>query len=429
MLRGLTRGPHLSAVRARLSWPDGVFRRADFRRLWLAQSISLVGSQVSLLALPLVAVLVIRATPAEMGVLGAVQFTPILVVGQIAGAWVDRVPRRPLLVGSDLGRALALGLIPVAAALGVLRIEHLYVIALVTGSLNVIFDTAHLSFLPSLVEREALVEANARLEISRSLAQVAGPTVGGTLVQLLTAPLAIFVDAVSFLTSALFIARIRTPEKIVPAGPRPNVLRQIAEGWRFVFGQPILRSLAVASTLGNGFYQLGSAIYVLYSTRELGISPALLGLIYGAGGVGALLGAFSASRLGHFGVGKAAIVATLAVGVGYLFVPLAGGTVALSTAMLAIGQLINSFGIPIMVVNQISLRQAITPVELQGRVNATFRGLAWCAVPLGALLGGFLGDAVGLRPALAVAAVGLFMPFLWLLFSPVRSYSLELVHS
>ena len=258
----------------------GLWRHADFVKLWTGQTISLFGSQITFLALPLTAVLVLEASPAQMGFLTAAGAIPSLLVGLFVGVWVDRYRRRPILIAADLGRAALLFAIPVAAILGMLRIEHLYVVAFLVGTLELFFDVAHRSFLPSLVKREQLVEGNSKLEMSRSIAMILGPGVAGGLVQLVTAPIAIAVDAISFLISALFLGWIRAPEPAPkPSDQRENIWRELGEGLRLVSGNRLLRAIAGCMGIVGLFNSVLEAVFVLYVTRELGIEPGLLGLV------------------------------------------------------------------------------------------------------------------------------------------------------
>ncbi|HUY99078.1 MAG TPA: MFS transporter [Thermomicrobiaceae bacterium] len=260
--------------------PGGLWRHPDFLKLWVGETVSLLGSQVTLLALPLTAVLTLHANAAQMGYLTAIQLAPSLLAGLFAGVWIDRVRRRPIMIAADLGRfALLLG-IPLLAVAGRLGMAGLYPIAFLVGILTVCFDVAYQAFLPSLVGREQLVEGNARLEVSRSGALIAGPGLAGLLVGLVTAPFAIAADAASFLGSALFLLGIRTPEPVpVDHGTSRGTRREIAEGLGIVLGNPLLRAIAGSTGTSNLFSSAISAIVILYATRNLGIGPGLLGLI------------------------------------------------------------------------------------------------------------------------------------------------------
>jgi MFS family permease len=403
----------------------GLWRHADFVKLWAGQTISLIGSQITFLALPLTAVLVLDATPAQMGFLTAAEAIPSLLVGLFVGVWVDRYRRRPILIAADLGRAALLLVIPVAAILGALRIEYLYIVAFLVGTLELVFDVAHRSFLPSLVKHEQLVEGNSKLEMSRSVAMILGPGVAGGLVQLVTAPIAMAFDAISFLVSALLLGWIRTPEPAPrPSDQRESIWEEIGEGLRLVSGDKLLRAVAgCIGTLGL-FNSVLEAVLILYVTRELGIGPGLLGLAFAGGSVGFLLGTLLPGWVTRrFGLGPGIIGGLLLVGLSDLLIPLAGGSVVVLVIMMVLMTAQFFFGLGFVIFNtgQVSLRQAITPDHLQGRMNAVMSFIDWGVVPLGGLLGGGLGEAIGLRSTLLLAAMGEILAILWLLLSPLRS--------
>jgi predicted MFS family arabinose efflux permease len=301
--------------------------------------------------------------------------------------------------------------------------EHLYIVAFCTGALTVFFDVADQSFLPVLVHRERLVEGNSKLELSRSVAQITGPGVAGVLVQALTAPIAVALDALSFLGSTVFLLLIRVPE---PAPARANrqptsIWSDVREGLRLVFENPHLRSIAACTGTSNLFGNGLFALYVLYLTRELAIEPVILGFIMAVSGPGALLGALLAGRLARtLGLGTTIVGAIVISSVANVLVPLASGPLPLVIGMLILQGAVSGFSNPVYNINQVSLRQAITPDRLQGRMNASMRFLVWGTIPVGALLGGALGEAVGLRPALALLAIGGLLAPLWVVFSPVR---------
>jgi MFS family permease len=400
-----------------------LWRHRDFMRLWAAETISQVGSQVTLLALPLAAILILDATAFEVGALSSIEYAPFLLVGLPAGVWVDRLRRRPILIAGDLGRAAVLASIPIAYWLDALTMTHLYAAAFFTGICTVFFDVAYQSYLPSLVERGQLTEGNAKLEISRSGAQLAGPGIAGGLVEVLTAPVAIAVDAVSYLGSALFVSRIRRPEPDVPAPPaedRPRMRSQIMEGLRYVLGHPLLRPIAACTALSNLFSAMATAILILFAVRELGLTAGAIGVALAIGNVGFLVGAFAAERIaGRVGIGRAIVGSSVLFGLAGFAYPLA--TSATAVVLLVAGGLLFGFGGVVYNVNQVSLRQAITPGRMQGRMNATMRFVVWGTLPIGALAGGALGGAIGLRPTLWIAAAGGFLAFVPPLFSPVRS--------
>lgn len=405
----------------------GLWRHPDFLKLWSGETISLFGSQVTLLALPLTAVLLLKATPAEMGLLAAVEFLPFLVLSLFAGVWVDRLRRRPILILTDIGRGLLLGSVPLAYFFNVLSIELLYGVALLTGIMTVFFDVAYQSYLPSLVERDQLVEGNGKLAVSSSVAQITGPGVAGALVQLVTAPVAILLDAVSFLVSGFLISLIKKPEvkETRPTTEKHNIWKEIGEGLGVVFGNPILRSIAGCTGTNNLFSNILWVVFTLYMVNELKLEPALIGIVFAVGSIGSLVGAFAASQVAtRFGLGRT-IIGSAALGFANFLIPLASGSGLATMPFLIAAMFITTFGSTIYNINQVSLRQAITPDRLQGRMNASMRFVVWGTIPVGALIGGFLGETLGLHATLWIGAAGITLAFLWVLFSPVRHLKVQ----
>ncbi|HEV8354193.1 MAG TPA: MFS transporter [bacterium] len=400
--------------------PGSLWRHPDFLKLWSAQTISVFGSQFTNLAIPLIAALTLRATPAQMGVLTAVETAPFLLIGLLAGVWVDRLPGRPILVAGDIGRGIVLLTIPLAALAGRLTMAQLYAVGFLVGVLTVFFDVAYQAFLPSLVERTQLIEGNSKLEVSRSAAQVTGPGIAGVLIQALSAPVVIVLDAVSFFVSGFLIGMIRRREEPPARTGRGAMLAEAREGLAVVFGNPLLRSIAGTTGTSNFFAAALFSILILYATRTLGLMAASIGLVFTIGSLGALVGALTGGRLGRaLGVGPAIIGSIFVAGLGFVIVVAA--TPQTAVLLLAAGGVLGSFGGVVYNINQVSLRQAITPQRLQGRMNATMRFIVWGTMPLGGLAGGYLGEVLGLRPAIAVTAAGGLLAFLWVLFSPVRT--------
>ncbi len=401
---------------------SGLWRHADFMKLWLGQTVSQFGSHITGAALPFVAFLTLGATPLQLGILSALGSLPILVFGLLAGGWVDRLRRRPILIGADLGRALILGTIPLAAVLGMLRIEWLYVVAALTGILTIFFDVAYGTILPVLVPRHDLIEANSKLGTSSALAEIGGPSLAGFLVQLISAPFAILIDAVSFLLSALGIALIRTVEPPPPPAAERRPLRHdMAEGLRLVLRQPILRALAGSAATATFFGNFIGVLYSIYCVKELGIPPALVGVMIGLGGVGAFIGTLVTGPLTRrVGVGRSIIGAILFATVVNATIPLVWGPPLLVAGILMATQVIGDIAWPVHSINEQSLRQALVPDRLLGRANASMHFLIGGLAPLGALLGGVLGEEIGMRPTLWIAIGGLLLSTLWLIFSPLR---------
>lgn len=395
----------------------------NFARLWAGQTVSQLGSQITFLALPLTAILVLDAGPAETGLLTAAGALPALLVGLHAGVMVDRRQRLPILVGGDLGRAALLALVPLAWATDRLSIGLLVAVVALVGLLTLVFDVAYQALLPAIVPRERLVEGNAKLELSVTAAQIAGPPLAGGLIRLLTAPVAIAVDALSFVLSGVLLSGIRVEERIArsPAHGR-RIGAEIGEGLRLVVGDGRLRAIAGARGLLELFNAMLEAVFLLYLVRALGLGPGLIGAIFAVGSAGFALGALLPARaVGRFGVGATTIGALALVGLSDLLVPLAGGSRLVVVPLLVGAQFLFGVGLTVFNVNQVSLRQAVVPDGLQGRAAATVRVLATGLVPLGALLGGLLGEAIGLRPTLIVAALGELLAAVWLWRSPVRS--------
>ncbi len=380
---------------------ESLWRNGSFMRLWAAQIASVAGSRVSDLALPLTAVLALGATPAQMGALGVAGTLPNLIFGLFAGVWVDRMRRRPFLIGADLGRALLLGSIPAAALLGSLTFPHMYVVGFAMGLLSVLFTTASVAVLPSVVRRDQLVEANGKLETSNSV-------------------LAVAVDAASYLLSALLLRGVGEGEEPPSREERRSVWAEIGEGMRALVRGPLLRALTVSGAVGTLGSTVQGTVLLLFLTRELGVAPATIGLVFGVGGVGSLAGAVLASRIARLvGTGPAVVLGQGLWMLGPLLVPLAW-LAGPDLAPVVAGQALAGVGAMVWSVNQMSLRQHLTPLRLLGRVTAARRFLLFSAAPLGAALGGFLGGEIGLRATLLVGALGPVVALLLLFFSPVR---------
>jgi predicted MFS family arabinose efflux permease len=365
-----------------------------------------------------------------MGVLRAAESGPILLVGLFAGVWIDRLRRRPILIAADLGRAALLLTIPIAAWLDLLRMELLYLVGILVGTFTVFFEVARQSYVTAVVRRDQLVDANSKLSVSNSGAEVVGPGLAGILIQILGAPVTVFLDAISFLVSGALIGRIRTSEPAPP--PRrhdSNIWREIGEGLRQVRHDPILRTLAGATASGNIFENARYAVLVLYMTEDLGLSPATIGLVLGAGSVGYFAGAFLpgwAAR--RFGLGRAITGSAVGIWFGDLLFPLAAGPTHVAVPILIAALFLSGLAGPSYDVNQFSLRQAITPDAILGRVNASMRVVIRGAVPIGALLGGLIGELFGLRAVMIFSAFGGLSSLLWLWRSPIPALQSIPVH-
>jgi MFS family permease len=394
----------LSATRGSL------WRHRDFLKLWSAQSVSMFGSMITRVALSFMVILVLKATPGQMAILQAAEILPAFLIGLVAGVWVDRLRRRPLMIGADLGRAILLGSIPVLAFAALLRIELVYLVAVGASALTVLFDVADQSYLPTVVAREQLLDANSRLAATASIAEVGGFGIAGWLVQLFTAPIAIAIDAASFLVSAVFVSSIRTPEPPPPAPSQPaSVWREMIDGLKALAAERSLRALAVSVALLNCSFGIVGTIIALYALRELGFQPGLLGLVFAVGGISSLVAAVLAQRLTRrLGIGPAMAGGLVLAGIGICLLPLARGAGLAALLLLVAQQVIGDGGATIYEINQSSLRQAIAPAALLGRINAGTRFGALGATLLGTALGGVLGQTVGYRPTLIVAALAMF---------------------
>jgi MFS family permease len=398
------------------------WRNPDFLKLWAGQTASEAGTLVGRVALPLVAVLTLNASPVEMGLLRTADILPAIVFSLFAGVWVDRVRRRPILIGVDLGRALLLATIPLAAVLGALRIELLYAVGVGVGVLTILFDVAYRSYLPSLVSREVLIQANARLSATSAVVEVGSFTVAGALVQMLTAPVALLVDAVSFLVSSTSLVLIRHREAPPRSEVAPHrVWNELGAGLGVVARHPILRPLAAAEGSKQLFTQMWVALLYLFLTRDLNLEPALFGILFAIGGLSSFVGALAVDRLvERFGFGPTFAVAFGVGTASLLFVPLAGGPTLLAAAMVGVQQVFDAAG-AIAEIGERTLVQTVTPGRLLGRVNAGLQLVSWTAILVGSLLGGLLGETLGVRQTMLIAAVGALPSVLWLTSSPIST--------
>ncbi|SDM52727.1 MFS transporter [Allokutzneria albata] len=377
-----------------------------FARFWAADTVSLVGTYVTTLALQVLAVVHLNASATELGVLGAARWVPYLVFGLFAGVLVDRWRRRPLLVGTDLARAVVLGLIPSLGMAGLLDMPTLVVLVTVFGALSLIYDAAHQSFLPQLVPTALLTTANARMEQTRAVAQSAGPMLAGWLVKVVGAPVAIVVDAVSYLVSGLVLATLRTQERFEPAESR-DLRREVREGLSWVYRHPTLSPLTVTSHVWFLCTGMVSTVSTFFVLDELGFDAVALGTTYALGGVGGLLGASLSDRAGRLlGVAPVLVIGRWLTPVAYALIPMAtNGTTGL--VLLCAAQFLFGFSLGLDGPVEMGYRQTVTPERLLGRANATMRSLNRGMIVIGAPLGGALADALGNRTVLWIAVVGL----------------------
>ena len=398
---------------------DALWRHLDFRRLWIGETVSQFGTMVSQLALPLVAILVVHASTFQVGLLSAFQTVAFAVVSLPAGAWVERMRFRHVLIVNDLIRAAALASIPAARIAGVLTIWQLYGVALVTGVSTVFFDVAYQSYLPRLIDRQQLVDGNAKLQASESVSELAGPSAGGFLIQVLTAPFAVLIDAASFVWSAAWVTAIKFREPGPERRQDRDLRREIREGLRFVTGDPMLRAIAICTGSSNLFSSMSMAVFYVLLARDLHVSPGIIGLISSAAAIGGLAGALTAAKLaGRVGQGPAiwmSVAATAPLAFVAPFVRHDWTLILLALAMTGV-----SFGVVVYNITQVSFRQGLCPPAMLGRMNATMRFLVWGTMPVGSLLGGVLGTAIGVRETLFAAAAGGSLTFLPVFLSPLR---------
>jgi MFS family permease len=398
-----------------------LWRNADFMRLWVGQTISEAGTQVSALAVPTVAILLLHASPFQVGLLTALEFLPFPVLGLVAGVYADRLKRRPLMIASDLGRMVALLTIPVAFSFGVLTIEQLYVVGLVVGVFNVFFGISYQSYLPALIDRADLVEGNSKLEVSRSTAQLAGPAIAGFAIQAIGAARAIYLDAASYLVSAASLWLIKKPEPQpapATASGRTGFWHEMWEGIQVVIHNPTLWKIAGCTATANLGSNMAFAVELIFMYRYLHLAPGLVGIVFAVGAVGGLLGAIATSAVvKRLGVGVTLLVSILGGGL-LMATPLAAQTNA-AVFLSALFFFEFLIGAPYNI-TQVSLRQAITPDRVQGRMNATMRTIVWGTIPIGSVVGGILGTAIGVVPTIVLGGFISLLAAGWILAGPIR---------
>lgn len=397
---------------------------ATFRKLWAAQAVSAFGARITREGLPIMAVVTLGAGAATLGVLAAVASGAALVAALAAGPFIDRHRRRPLLIGADLLRAAVLITIPLGAWLGVLTLPQVFAAAALVAAASVAFDIASHSYLPSVIGKAQLVDGNSRLAATESVAEVGGPALAGVLFQWLSAPIALAANALTYLASAGFLAAIRTPEAAPAPSPSEHWTREVTQGFRLAWSDARVRPLLLMESAQGLFGGVFSALYVLFALRTLGLTPAMLGLAIGAGGIGALAGAFLAPRLARrLGHGRAIILAMAGAALAVLITPFAPAAPVAGLAALIVSQVIGDALAVAGGVLTASLRQTLLPQAVLGRVAGVFHAGAGAMAVIGALGGGLLGQAIGPRAALLVAALGFLIPPLIGALSPLRDLS------
>ncbi|MGX7673987.1 MFS transporter [Plantactinospora sp. DSM 117369] len=399
--------------------------KRDFRLLWFGQGVSTIGSEITEIALPFTALVFLGASATEIGILSGLKDLAGLVLTLFAGVLVDRVRRRRLMIAADLGRFLALGIIPLLALGGILSMPILYVAAFVVGCLTVVFNLAYPAFVGSLLDNDRLINANSKLEGTQQISGIVGPGLGGILVQVLRAPFAIAVDALSFLVSALSLSAMRHRESeddLIRGGTGGvrGVFRDIKEGLVATFGNPHLRALAAEAATFNLFSQIVMVLFLVYASRDVGLSAGVIGVVFAVGSVGGTLGALITGKLvDRIGVGPALVWSTALTIAPMVALPFISGPKPVQAVLFGAVYLIVGLGIVVSAITSITMRQTITPSRLRGRVNASFRFVTIGVIPIGAVGAGLLGDWIGLHNALYVSAIGTPLALLWLIFSPV----------
>ena len=400
--------------------PIPLLRNASFRWFWGGEAISQLGTQFSLLAIPVLAVSLLGASELEVGILGAAQTAAFLVVGLPAGAWIDRLLKRRVMIVADLARAVMLGLLPLLWMLGALEMWHLYVVGAVIGVATVFFDVSYQSYIPVLLPGSQVGPANSRLEATAQVAHIGGPGLAGGLLTIISAPMLLLVDAISYLVSAFAIWRVRDTETLSDPAEREPLSREIWEGLRFVFGHPILRRIVGTTGTSNFFHTLATTLEAILILRVLGLSPATLGIIFAVGSAGGLLGAIATPWITkRIGEGTAVSLSAVAMGLAVAAMPLAGMFPVAAIPLLIGGMFLMSFLVLVYNITQLTMRQRLTPPRLLGRMNASIRFVVWGVMPIGALLSGVLGTTIGIIPTMWIGTIGTVLGAGFVLFSPI----------
>ncbi len=401
----------------------GLWTHPDFLNLWAGQTVSIFGTLIGLLALRFTAVLWLDAGAIELALLTLCETVPPFLIGPFAGVWVDRVARRPLLIGADIGRAAALVTVPLAALFDVLTVEQLYAVLIVTSTLSLLFTVGYEAYLPTVVGPKNLVEGNAKLSASTSVAEIGSFGVAGWLVQLLTAPGAVVLDAASFIWSAVFLARIKTSETRAlpqPHAPPPNIRRELSEGFRAVAGNAMLRALLIANMFTEAGSKMISVLFLLYLVNDAGFAAGVLGMIFAVGGATSLIGAWAAARPSVYrALGPAMATTAFTRAIGTLFMPLTVSVSPLGVSSLVANQLVTDPSWMFYEIHEVSLRQSVSAEAMRGRVAATMRFTGFAAAIVGAGIAALAGETIGARGGLFLAAALMAISGVVILFSPV----------
>lgn len=398
---------------------SGLWRNRDFLLLWSAQGISAVGSRVTRTALPMAAILVIGASAIDLGVLSVALTLPGALLAWLAGGWIDRHRRRPVLIAADLARAVALLAIPAAALTGNLSLSLLYAVAVIVGICAVVFTVADHVFITNLVAPDLLLDANGKREAADATAEITGPALGGALVAWLTAPIAIAFDALTFVVSALLIGRIRREERVAALQATPSIaslLEDVRQGMQVVWRDRVVRALFLATATLTLCFSFMASLYTLYALRELGLSPAQLGVAIGCGGIGALIAAtIAAPAVRRWGIRRVLISSLVLGGAMQVFVPLAPPVPMVAMCFLISQQVVGDGALTVYMINEATLRQRLLPADVLGRAAATWSLANGVLTPTGALAGAVLAEIIGLRTTLWLLAVGGGVAALWLI--------------
>ena len=408
--------------------PAGILsllRNRSFLWLWGGQSISQLGAQFTGLAIPVLAVSVLGATEFQVGLLNAAETAAFLVVGLPAGAWIDRLLKRRVMIAADLLRAVTLAAIPVLFFAGLLEIWQLYAIGAIVGVATVFFDVSYQSYIPVLLPGPQITDANSKLETTAQVAQIGGPGLAGALLAIVSVPVLLLADGISYLFSAFAIWRVKDAEKLADPADRESLPKEIAEGLRFVFGHPILRRITATTGVGNFFGVLAITLQAILILRILGLSPATLGIIFGLGSAGGLLGAIATPWITkRIGEGTAVSLSAVALGVAAAALPLAGMYPAAAIPILIGGAVLQSFLVLVYNITQVTMRQRLTPPRLLGRMNASIRFVVWGVMPIASIISGILGTAIGVITTMWIGAAGVLLASVFVLFSPITSMKL-----
>lgn len=390
-----------------------------FRLFWTGQTISMFGSQITLIGLPLTAVYLLNANSFQMGIFQAVATIPFFLFSLFAGVWIDQNKKKPVLIICNLLTAFFLILIPLGAWFDVLNFYLFYIIVFFAATFSMIFELAYLSFLPMIVKREELSDGNSKLEISRSLAQVSGPSIAGLLISVFTAPIAILIDSISYVISSIFLSKINIEEPTLLVN-HDNIFKKIGDGIKILIKHPILRSISFSTAILNFFRTAFDAVYILFIVNIVGANPTQVGIIFGVGSIGGILGAFFSQKISKIiGIGPSIIGSVVMITGGGIIVAFVNESMIFTMILLILGQIFTGFGNTVYFVSQVSLRQSITPTEIMGRINASNRFISRAAMPLGGLFGGLLGTFVALKLSLFILAIGYILAIICLIISPV----------